>query len=203
MDLDQSRPEPQQQSPTGPQLPGEEQNGDVSDGEIVKPAEQVEADGGDSTSQHDDHSDTQQSADDAQPTPPNATTVDDSTNGTPGPQVLPSSGQETAATEETVIDPKEPLEPYGWDDLEARFLKKMEECQVSEGEIEKEFREWIEVFQAWASTTREHEEERAHKRLRTRMAWVQNSEQSLEEKRLHYIKVVQAFESALALLTGP
>ncbi|KAI4149238.1 MAG: hypothetical protein LQ341_001369, partial [Variospora aurantia] len=162
MDLDQPRPESQQQSPTGSQLPGKEQSGDVSEGAIVEPAEQVEADG-ESTSQHDDHPDTQQS-DDAQPTPPNATTGADSTNGTPGPQVLPSSAQETAVTEETVIDPKEPLEPYGWDDLEARFLKKMEECQVREGEIEKEFREWIEVFQAWASTTREHEEERAHKR---------------------------------------
>ncbi|KAL8971641.1 MAG: hypothetical protein Q9197_003166 [Variospora fuerteventurae] len=202
MDLDQPRPEPQQQPQTRPQPLGEVQNGDISDGEIVKPAEQVEADGDSTSPQHDDHPDTQQS-DDAQPTPPNATTGDDSTNGTPDPQVLPSFRQEIAATEETVMDPKEPLEPYGWDDLEARFLKKMEECQVSEGEIEKEFREWIEVFQAWASTTREHEEERAHKRLRTRMAWVQNSEQSLEEKRLHYIKVVQAFESALALLTGP
>ncbi|KAL8650585.1 MAG: hypothetical protein Q9210_003733 [Variospora velana] len=199
MELDQPRPEPHQQSQTGSQPPGEEQNGDVSDDQIVKLAEGVEVDG-DSTSQHDDHPDTQQS-DDAQPTQPNAT-VDDSTNGTPGPQV-PPSGQETAATEGTVIDPKEPLEPYGWDDLEERFLKKMEECQVREGEIEKEFREWIDVFQAWASTTREHEEERAHKRLRTRMAWVQNSEQGLEEKRRHYIKVVQAFESALALLTGP
>lgn len=46
------------------------------------------------------------------------------------------------------------------------------------------------------------EEERAGKRLRTRMAFVQQKEESLEEKRLHYVKVVKAFESALALLSA-
>ncbi|KAL8777043.1 MAG: hypothetical protein Q9213_008031 [Squamulea squamosa] len=113
----------------------------------------------------------------------------------------PPSGQGNSRVEE-LIDPKELLEPFGWDDLEERFVQKMDECQKQEEEIEKEFREWCHVFQAWASTTREHEEDRLHKRLKTRMAWVRNSENTLEEKRQHYIKVVQAFESALALLGG-
>ncbi|KAI4101278.1 MAG: hypothetical protein L6R37_005021 [Teloschistes peruensis] len=116
-------------------------------------------------------------------------------------QQLPPSRQKSPV-EEAPIDPKQPLEAFGWDDLEERFLRKMEECQKGEEELEKEFRGWCEVFQAWATTTREHEEERLHKRLKTRMAWVQNSEQKFEEKRQHYIKVVQAFESALALLGG-
>ncbi|KAL8661623.1 MAG: hypothetical protein Q9202_005451 [Teloschistes flavicans] len=78
-------------------------------------------------------------------------------------QQSPPSGQEPAA-EETPIDPKQPLEAFAWDDLEDRFMKKMEECQKGEEELEKEFRGWYEVFQAWATTTREHEEERLHKR---------------------------------------
>ncbi|KAL8932153.1 MAG: hypothetical protein Q9211_006492, partial [Gyalolechia sp. 1 TL-2023] len=79
-------------------------------------------------------------------------------------QEPPSSGQQSARTEEASIDPTESLEPFAWDDLEDRFLKKMEECARKEEEIEKEFGEWCLVFRAWASTTREHEEERAQKR---------------------------------------
>lgn len=62
-------------------------------------------------------------------------------------QATPPSGQpHTAGDEgEAVPDPKAPLEAYGWDDLEARFLKKMEECQIHEEELEKEFRQWIDV----------------------------------------------------------
>ena len=78
------------------------------------------------------------------------------------------------------------------------------------------------MFKAWASTITVHDEDRASKRLRTRIAYTQNSEEALEAKRQHCgfppyyfagfpswalliydcidIKVVQAFESALALL---
>ncbi|KAL8664032.1 MAG: hypothetical protein Q9168_007983 [Polycauliona sp. 1 TL-2023] len=61
-------------------------------------------------------------------------------NGDLGTQI-PPSGQGNPSEEET-IDPKEPLEPFEWDDLEDRFVQKMEECQRQEAEIEKEFREW-------------------------------------------------------------
>ncbi|KAL9592222.1 MAG: hypothetical protein Q9179_006937, partial [Wetmoreana sp. 5 TL-2023] len=111
--------------------------------------------------------------------------------GTPTHQQFADPDHQTLSSEQIpkpdneVIDPKQSLEPFAWDDLETRFLQKMEECQRREEEIEKEFREWCHVFQAWASTTREHEEERLHKRLKTRIAWVQNSEQVLEEKRQH------------------
>ncbi|KAL8708316.1 MAG: hypothetical protein Q9220_006791 [cf. Caloplaca sp. 1 TL-2023] len=131
-----------------------------------------------------------------------STSSNNHANGDPNHQTSSSPSAVTAAAETDVIDPKATLEPYQWDELEERFVRKMEECGKREEEIEMEFREWCLVFQAWASTTREHEEERLHKRLRTRMAWVQNSENTLEEKRQHYIKVVQAFESALALLSG-
>ena len=43
----------------------------------------------------------------------------------------------------------------------------------------------IQVFKAWASTISVHDEDRASKRLRTRIAYTQNSEEALEAKRQH------------------
>ncbi|CAL8575114.1 hypothetical protein XPA_001057 [Xanthoria parietina] len=137
----------------------------------------------------------------SQPAVQSSNTPNAQADGHPGTQTPPSA--QGTLKEEEPVDPKGLLEPFGWDDLEERFAQKMHECQRQEGEIANEFKEWGQVFQAWASTTREYEEERLHKRLKTRMAWVRNSESTLEEKRQHYIKVVQAFESALALLGGP
>lgn len=53
---------------------------------------------------------------------------------------------------------------------------------------------------AWSQTTVVRDEARALKRFKTQMQHVQNSEEDLEKKRKHYVNVVKAFESALALL---
>ncbi|KAL2038819.1 hypothetical protein N7G274_008577 [Stereocaulon virgatum] len=98
------------------------------------------------------------------------------------------------------MDPQVRLEEYEWAELEAQFMKRMEAFKAVEDGIWEEWREWGEIFKAWASTISVHDEDRASKRLRTRIAFTQNSEEALEAKRQHYIKVVQAFESALALL---
>ena len=76
------------------------------------------------------------------PTQPNGT-QNAIANGDLGTQT-PPSGQGNPSEEET-IDPKESLEPFEWDDLEDRFVQKMEECQRQEADIEKEFREWCQV----------------------------------------------------------
>ena len=52
-------------------------------------------------------------------------------------------GQPPSAS--TVDDPNQPLEAFDWDDLEARFCAKMEECKKVEEEIGEEFRRWVEV----------------------------------------------------------
>ncbi|KAM0799132.1 hypothetical protein BDR22DRAFT_340466 [Usnea florida] len=96
---------------------------------------------------------------------------------------------------------KEKLEDFDWEGLEERFWVKMEECRRVEEGIRGEFEELIQVFNAWTTAGAAGEEERAGKRLRTRKKFVQLREESLEEKRLHYVKVVKAFESALALLS--
>ncbi|KAL8949140.1 MAG: hypothetical protein Q9222_004721 [Ikaeria aurantiellina] len=61
--------------------------------------------------------------------------------GTPNQQASTPDNAVTAAESE-IIDPKALLEPYQWDDLEERFVRKMEECGKREEEIEREFREW-------------------------------------------------------------
>ena len=92
------------------------------------------------------------------------------------------------------------LEEYDWLELEEQFMKRMEAFKAVEDGIWEEWKGWGELFKAWASTISVHDEERASKRLRTRIAFTQGSEENLEQKRQHYIKVVQAFEAALALM---
>lgn len=98
------------------------------------------------------------------------------------------------------MDPQVRLEEYNWAELEEQFQKRMEAFKAVEQGIWEEWKGWGELFGAWASTISVHDEERASKRLRTRIAFTQASEESLEQKRQHYIKVVQAFEAALALM---
>ncbi|CAF9925728.1 hypothetical protein IMSHALPRED_006770 [Imshaugia aleurites] len=98
------------------------------------------------------------------------------------------------------MDPSVRLEEYDWPELEAQFAKRMEAFRTVEEGIWEEWKGWGEIFGAWAATISVHDEERARKRLRTRIAFTQNREEGLEAKRMHYIKVVQAFEGALALL---
>ncbi|KAL9130064.1 MAG: hypothetical protein Q9217_001668 [Psora testacea] len=112
----------------------------------------------------------------------------------------PSPSTQNSTMDLLEMDPQVKLEDYDWDGLEDQFAKRMEAFRAEEDEIWQEWQGWGEIFKAWASTISVHDEERASKRLRTRIAFTQGSEESLEAKRQHYIKVVQAFESALALL---
>lgn len=112
----------------------------------------------------------------------------------------PSASVRNSYVDNPAMDPQVRLEEYDWEELEEQFSKRMEAFKAVEENIWQEWRDWGEVFKAWASTISVHDEDRASKRLRTRIAYTQNSEEALEAKRQHYIKVVQAFESALALL---
>ena len=83
------------------------------------------------------------------------------------------------------MDPQVRLEEYDWEELEEQFARRMEAFKKAEEGIWMEWREWGEVFKAWASTISVHDEDRASKRLRTRIAYTQNSEEALEAKRQH------------------
>ncbi|KAK0515845.1 hypothetical protein JMJ35_001879 [Cladonia borealis] len=125
-----------------------------------------------------------------------------STNPIPnGPNIQPNQTQ--LPPQEDLDNSKDPLEAYDWAELEERFHAEMERCGLREDAIQVEFNELLKLFKTWTATGSMHEENRAGKRLRTRITYVQQREQTLEEKRTHYVKVVKAFESALALLGGP
>jgi len=113
----------------------------------------------------------------------------------------PQNGNPTGAA--STEDPKAALEDFDWIELEKRHLSMMEERKVVEDEIYEEFNDLVDMFNAWTSATAVHDTDRAHKRLRTRIAFVQSAESKIEERRQHHLKVVQAFENALALLGGP
>ncbi|KAL4872154.1 hypothetical protein BDV12DRAFT_151109 [Aspergillus spectabilis] len=95
---------------------------------------------------------------------------------------------------------KENIRDYDWSELESNYIQMMEQHEKSEEELRNHSTRLLQVLTAWSQTTVEHDETRALKRFRTQMHHVQNSEESLEKKRNHYMDVVKAFESALALL---
>ncbi|OJI97732.1 hypothetical protein ASPVEDRAFT_79425 [Aspergillus versicolor CBS 583.65] len=87
-----------------------------------------------------------------------------------------------------------------WSQLESSYIRMMDQHEKSDEELRDRITKLLQVFTAWSQTTVEHDETRALKRFRTQMHHVQNSEETLEKKRKHYMDVIKAFESALALL---
>lgn len=83
------------------------------------------------------------------------------------------------------MDPSVRLEEYDWAELETQFAKRMEAFKAVEEGIWDEWRGWGEIFGAWAGTISVHDEERARKRLRTRIAFTRGAEEGLEAKRMH------------------
>ncbi|KAJ5166530.1 uncharacterized protein N7482_005311 [Penicillium canariense] len=92
------------------------------------------------------------------------------------------------------------LEGCDWDQLQERYTDAMDEHSRVEEDLRAETAKVLEIFTAWSQTTVLQDETRALKRFKTQMQHVQNSEASVESKRKHYMDVVKAFQSALALL---
>ncbi|KAK5721062.1 hypothetical protein LTR15_007026 [Elasticomyces elasticus] len=107
-----------------------------------------------------------------------------------------SSEEDDPMTEE----PDVKIVDFNWTDLEERYHKRMGELGATEQQIYAEFNDLCNFFGVWASTSHTHEVSRSYKRLKTQTTLVQCHEDELEKKRNHYIKVVEAFKSALSLL---
>ncbi|KAL5337778.1 hypothetical protein BJX70DRAFT_399255 [Aspergillus crustosus] len=121
----------------------------------------------------------------------------------PGPKSGPSRSksnveQRVASQDDSQL--KENIRDYDWSELENNYIRMLEQHEKSEEELRIEITKLLHVFTAWSQITIQHDETRALKRFKTQMHHVQNSEESLEKKRNHYMDVVKAFESALALL---
>ncbi|KAJ6120260.1 hypothetical protein N7523_004540 [Penicillium sp. IBT 18751x] len=94
------------------------------------------------------------------------------------------------------------LEECDWKQLEEKYQDAMNEHSRVEEDIRVETAKLLEVFTAWSQTTVLQDEQRALKRFKTQTQHVQNSEIIVESKKKHYMEVVKAFQSALALLNG-
>ncbi|KAI5864700.1 hypothetical protein GGS23DRAFT_561451 [Durotheca rogersii] len=94
------------------------------------------------------------------------------------------------------------LATFDWDDFQYRYEKALQEADEVEKQLLEEFEHLIKYFNAWASASATHDNERAVKRLQTRERHVRLSEQTLLQKKQHLSEVVKAFQSALALLSA-
>ncbi|KEF59418.1 uncharacterized protein A1O9_04262, partial [Exophiala aquamarina CBS 119918] len=92
------------------------------------------------------------------------------------------------------------LESLDWNDLEERYKREIQPHIDSEQAVMTEFGSRFQQFMLYMQVCNDQEAERAIKRLRTRISLAQNSEQSLAQKQEHRTKVLEAFQSAMALL---
>ncbi|KAL4969216.1 uncharacterized protein BDV14DRAFT_100950 [Aspergillus stella-maris] len=111
-----------------------------------------------------------------------------------------SAGEQPPAATEAGLQLRESIKDNDWSQLESNYIRMMDQHQKSEEELRNHITGLLGVFTRWSQTSVQHDETRALKRFKTQMHHVQNSEESLEKKRKHYMDVVKAFESALALL---
>ncbi|KAL3455558.1 hypothetical protein BJX64DRAFT_282008 [Aspergillus heterothallicus] len=115
-------------------------------------------------------------------------------------RVQPAATEHQGTTLESEPQLEDRIKDCDWSELEHTYVRMMEQHEKAEGELGDQITKMLQLFTAWYQTTIAHDETRALKRFRTQMIHVQNSEESLEKKRNHYMDVVKAFESALALL---
>ncbi|THW19440.1 hypothetical protein D6D24_02860 [Aureobasidium pullulans] len=120
---------------------------------------------------------------------------------------------------EDSFDPKDEINPFDWQDLEARYLRAMAECKAKEDVHLEEFESLSQYFGFWAETISDHEQKRSHQRPRA--LWLKDRKPSLKkEERIVRsnlwnrllntslmnlnidIKVVEAFQNALNMLNN-
>ncbi|KAI1267639.1 hypothetical protein F5Y18DRAFT_378338 [Xylariaceae sp. FL1019] len=93
------------------------------------------------------------------------------------------------------------LADFDWENFEARYREALEEADANERQMLEKFEHLVKYFNVWASAASSHDNERAVKRLQTRQRYVRLEERSLQQKKQHLTEVVNAFQSALALLS--
>lgn len=98
--------------------------------------------------------------------------------------------------------PNTPLPNFDWSDLENRYRAMIAQKVTEEAEVWEEFCKITDYFGAWCSASSRHETNRGLKRHKTQAYFVRAEEQQLEERRKHYVKVIEAFRSALSMLEG-
>ncbi|KPI45314.1 uncharacterized protein AB675_2537 [Cyphellophora attinorum] len=77
------------------------------------------------------------------------------------------------------------LEDLDWNQLEERYMNELRPLTQAEESVHAEIGDRMKQYLLWTQVSSEKESERAFKRLRTRSAFVQNSEQNLAKKQQH------------------
>ncbi|KAF7902779.1 hypothetical protein EAF00_002682 [Botryotinia globosa] len=115
------------------------------------------------------------------------------------PQVEPEAGSDETMISLDAPNPKRDIPPKSWSEFENRYATAIQELSDNEDRLIEEFQHLSDAFAIWAESSAERDNGRAWKRLKTRERYVQIQEKSLEDKKLHYVKVVEAFKQALQL----
>ncbi|KAH0292276.1 hypothetical protein M436DRAFT_60926 [Aureobasidium namibiae CBS 147.97] len=123
----------------------------------------------------------------------------ESENTAPHDQISPPP-DEHDHDEEDAVEPQEEMDLFDWQALETEYLNKMAEHKAEEDAHLQEFASLSRFFGVWAETISGHEQKRSHQRLRTQSTLVMKQEDDLEERRKHYVQVVEAFRRALLML---
>ncbi|KAK6004097.1 hypothetical protein QM012_008947 [Aureobasidium pullulans] len=121
----------------------------------------------------------------------------ESGDSTPHDLISPPSDEHD---KEEVTNPHDEMESFDWQGLETEYLNAMAKCKAEEDAHLQEFASLSQFFGVWAETISGHEQKRSHQRLKTQSALVMKKEEELEERRQHYVQVVEAFRMALSML---
>jgi len=118
--------------------------------------------------------------------------------------ILTENGGARELRDEDEPEPKisQDVTSFDWQDFQTRYIDAISAANEKEDEIMLHFQRLSEYFAVWAMATSHYDEERALKRLKTREVYIQHAEHKLEEKKKHYLQVVEAFKKALELLGG-
>ncbi|KAH7319317.1 hypothetical protein BKA65DRAFT_541437 [Rhexocercosporidium sp. MPI-PUGE-AT-0058] len=111
--------------------------------------------------------------------------------------------QSSDSDEEEEGDEQSDLTGFEWSDFEHRYTEALKMKFEEECEIIEEFDKWAASFITWAQAGAEHDNGRMSKRLRTRIEFTQQQENSLEDKKKHYLGVLAAFQTAMDMLRRP
>ncbi|PBP20991.1 hypothetical protein BUE80_DR008181 [Diplocarpon rosae] len=107
---------------------------------------------------------------------------------------------ETTEIIESNIGQDSELADYDWDDFERRYTDHMSKLDEEENKDYENFDNHATSFLIWAQSASQRDNARISKRLKTRSRFTQLAENSLEDKKRHYVDVVSAFQKALDLL---
>ncbi|KAH7391403.1 hypothetical protein BKA64DRAFT_102780 [Cadophora sp. MPI-SDFR-AT-0126] len=112
----------------------------------------------------------------------------------------PDETDEEDEEDEDEGDEDQGLPKFDWGDFEQRYTETLKKQHEEEVEIIDEFDLYATSFMVWAQAAAQRDNARMSKRLRTRMRFTQLAENSLEDKKNHYLEVVRAFQAAMDML---